>query len=212
MSIDHQSSSPATIPATSAGSSVVSTSVWTTSADLFRRWQLGDPTALDDLVRTLSPVLWQLVRAYGLDRHRAEDVVQCTWLALVRRRHSITDAGAVGAWLTTTARREAWRTLKRDHRSQPADDEVLARHVPDHRSAEGEVVTRDEHARLWAGVNQLPERCRRLLRVVAFADRPDYAGIAADLGMPVGSIGPTRGRCLDKLRTLLVEQEGGGHG
>lgn len=207
MSIDGRAASHP-VPAPAAHS----TSVWTASGDLFRRWQLGDPTALDQLVRTLSPVLWQVVRAYGLDRHRAEDVVQCTWLALVRRQHSITDTGAVGAWLTTTARREAWRTIKRDTRSQPTEDDVLARHVPDHASAEREVVAHDEHDRLWAGVNQLSERCRRLLRVVAFADRPDYAGMATDLGMPVGSIGPTRGRCLDKLRTLLVEQEGGGHG
>jgi RNA polymerase sigma factor (sigma-70 family) len=184
------------------------TSLWVTAGDLFRRWQQGDATALDELVRALSPVLWQVVRAYGLDRHRAEDVVQCTWLAFVRRQASITDPAAVGAWLTTTARREAWRTTRRETRSEPTDDDELARRTPGLGSAETEVVTHDEHARLWAGVNQLSERCRRLLRIVAFADRPDYAGIATDLGMPVGSIGPTRGRCLDKLRTLLEEQEG----
>lgn len=57
--------------------------------------------------------------------------------------------------------------------------------------------------RLWSAVRRLAERCQRLLRVIAFEDRPDYARIAADLGMPVGSIGPTRNRCLAKLRALL---------
>ena len=74
-----------------------------------------------------------------------------------------------------------------------------------------ELVLRDARQRaLWSHVRGLPERCRELMRVIAFADRPDYAQIAESLGMPVGSIGPTRGRCLQKLRTLL--EDGDHHG
>lgn len=180
-------------------------SVWTVAAGCFRRWSEGDPRGLDEMVRVLSPVLWQVVRAYGLDRDRAEDVVQSTWLALVRRRDSINDAQAVGSWLTTTARREAWRVSRLEGRSQPVGDDVLEARTPELRSAESEAIAHDEGDRLWAGVSQLSERCQRLLRVIAFSDRPDYSGLALELGMPVGSIGPTRGRCLDKLRTLLAE-------
>lgn len=185
-------------------------SVWSQAADQFQRWRDGEAPALDELVRTLSPVLWQVVRAYGLGEDRAEDVVQTTWLSLVRRRDAIDDAQAVGAWLTTTARREAWRVSRNESRTEPVADEVIERRVPVHHSAEAEVVVRAEQERLWSGVALLSERCQRLLRVIAFSDRPDYTGLASELGMPIGSIGPTRGRCLEKLKTLLAEPDDGG--
>lgn len=181
--------------------------MWGQASIFFRRWCDGDARALDELVRALSPVLWQVVRAYGLDRGPAEDVVQSTWLALVRNAGSIREADAIGAWLTTTARREAWRASRRQHASDPLDDEILERTVPPAESAETLALRRDSDDRLWAAVTSLSERCRRLLRVIAFSDRPDYTTLAADLGMPVGSIGPTRGRCLHKLKTLLEEPD-----
>ncbi|HCB06051.1 MAG TPA: sigma-70 family RNA polymerase sigma factor, partial [Nocardioides bacterium] len=87
------------------------------------------------------------------------------------------------------------------------DDDELARRLPDEGSAEAEVVRRDSDGRLWNAVELLSERCQALLRIVAFEHRPDYREIAADLGMPVGSIGPTRGRCLQKLRALIEEDD-----
>ncbi|WP_137122808.1 RNA polymerase sigma factor [Segeticoccus rhizosphaerae] len=180
-------------------------SLWSDAAEAFSRWREGDPAGLDDLVRLLSPVLWHVVRAYGLERDRAEDVVQTTWLTLVRRADSVKDCQAIGAWLTTTARREAWRQSGAESRTSTATDEFLADKVPPGQSAEAEVLVRDEQDRLWAGVRQLSDRCQRLLRIVAFSPRPNYTDLSDELGMPVGSIGPTRGRCLDKLRTLLTE-------
>lgn len=180
--------------------------LWAEATSGFDRWLSGDPAGLDDLVAVMTPVLWQVVRAYRLSAEQAEDVVQSTWLTFVRKHSSILDTGAVGGWLTQTARREAWRVAKRSERDLPVDDEVLAWQVPAEFSAEAVTVDGDERARLWAAVTALDERCQRLLRVVAFEQRPDYAGLAADLGMPVGSIGPTRGRCLTKLRAALVEQ------
>lgn len=179
--------------------------VWAESADAFDRWIAGDPSALDDLVRVMTPVLWHVVRAYRLDAEAAEDVIQTTWLALVRRSSTILDTAAVGGWLTMTARREAWRVVKGTDRATPTDEEGLAAHLPRQRSAEIEVVEADRRTRLWGAVDGLPERCRRLLRVVAFENRPDYASLASELGMPIGSIGPTRGRCLAKLRVALIE-------
>jgi RNA polymerase sigma factor (sigma-70 family) len=181
-----------------------SDSVWESSAKCFQRWRDGDQGAMDELVLLLSPVLWQVVRACGLDRDAAEDVVQTTWLALVRSRDSITDARAVSGWLCTTARREAWRVSKQSSRQAPSEEEVLDRHLPDEPAPEQRVVLDDENARLWSCLKKLPERCQRLLRIVAAEPRPDYSAIASDLDMPVGSIGPTRGRCLDKLRHELT--------
>lgn len=182
--------------------------VWDQAARHFRAWQAGEPGALDDLVRALSPVLWHVVRAYGLDRDRAEDVVQTVWLTLVRRHASIADPQAVSSWLTTTARREAWRVAKSAGRMPPVPEQVVVDRAGTSRSAEDDAVRSDEDANLWAAVQRLTPRCQRLLRIVAFEDRPDYAGIAKDLDMPVGSIGPTRGRCLGKLRDLLTARGG----
>jgi len=185
-----------------------SPTVWETSASLFERWRDGDSAALDDLVRLLSPMLWQVVRASGLDRATAEDVVQTTWLTLVRSGHSISQPRAVAGWLCTSARREAWRVAKQGTRLQPVEDESIARRLPDAPAPEGQVVLDDDNDRLWRSLGRLPERCQKLLRIVAAESRPDYSAIATELGMPVGSIGPTRGRCLDKLRRELAQAGG----
>ena len=107
------------------------------------------------------------------------------------------------------ARREAWRVGKQHRRADATEAESLEPHLPVHESAEQTATTDDESRRLWVAVGALNERCQRLLRIVAFEDRPDYARIAEDLAMPIGSIGPTRQRCLAKLRAVL---EGDGWG
>jgi RNA polymerase sigma factor (sigma-70 family) len=173
------------------------------AAMLFRSFRDGNEPAMGELVALLTPILWHTVRAQRLDRESAEDVVQTTWLALVRNVDSIADPQAVLAWLIVTARRESWRVAKRTDRVEPKDfedDDVVTptRDLPEER-----VLQSDTESRLWHHVAKLPERCQALLRVIAFADRPDYAAVAKALGMPVGSIGPTRGRCLAKLRNLL---------
>lgn len=202
---------PPAVPATTATATPVvpepqgdsEPAVWERAAEHFSRWQDGDATGLDDLVRLLTPVMWHVVRAHDLDRATAEDVLQDVWMVLVRRGDTLRDPRAVSGWLITTARRESWRTLARQRRSRPDEPSVLERQTDAVPSAEHEVEDGEERGRLWAAVQQLDERCRRLLRTIAFMDRPDYAGLAADLAMPVGSIGPTRGRCLSKLRALL---------
>lgn len=187
------------------GTSTRDDDLWADATRAFERWVAGDAAGLDDLVALMTPVLWHVVRAYRLPPDAAEDVVQTAWLALVRRRTTIMDPAAVGGWLTTTARREAWRVAKAGQSAVPVEDEVLASRLPADRSAEATAVEADTRARLWAVIDALPERCQRLLRVVAFERRPDYQSLASDLGMPIGSIGPTRGRCLAKLRVALVQ-------
>jgi RNA polymerase sigma factor (sigma-70 family) len=184
--------------------------IWEQAADAFVRWRDGDARAMDTLVRLMTPVLWHVVRAYGLERMLAEDVVQSTWLTLVRRADDIHDPRAVAGWLTTTARREAWRAGRAQQRQFATDDTELEPHLPPAESAEDVAQVSLRDARLWNAVASLEERCRRLLRIVAFEERPDYAGIARDLAMPVGSIGPTRQRCLGKLRAALGTGEAHG--
>jgi RNA polymerase sigma factor (sigma-70 family) len=180
-----------------------SSALYDAATDAFRRWRTGEDAALDELVRVMSPVLWHVVRATGLDREATEDVVQNTWLTLVRSGDSVRDAQAITRWLCTAARREAWRVSKAATRTRPVEDDVLAARMPTESSPESEVVTLDDKAALWAAITRLPERCQRLLRIVAWEPRPDYSSVADTLGMPIGSIGPTRRRCLDKLRIEL---------
>ena len=180
-----------------------SSALYDAATDAFRRWRTGDDAALDELVSMMSPVLWHVVRATGLDRETAEDVVQNTWLTLVRSGESVRDAQAITRWLCTSARREAWRVSKSAARTRPVEDEVLDARLPVQTSPESEVVTDDEKTRLWQALSRLPERCQRLLRIVAWEPRPDYSSVAEGLDMPIGSIGPTRRRCLDKLRVEL---------
>jgi RNA polymerase sigma factor (sigma-70 family) len=151
----------------------------------------------------MSPVLWHVVRATGLDKETSEDVVQNTWLTLVRSADSVRDPQAITRWLCTAARREAWRVSKAATRTRPVDDEVLDARMAPQTSPETEVVTGDENSRLWQALSRLPERCQRLLRIVAWEPRPDYSSVAETLSMPIGSIGPTRRRCLEKLRVEL---------
>jgi RNA polymerase sigma factor (sigma-70 family) len=181
-----------------------SSALYDVATEEFRRWRAGDESAFDDLVRLMSPVLWHVVRACGLERGAAEDVVQNTWLSLVRSADSVRDPQAITRWLCTAARREAWRVSKTATRTRPVEDEVLDARMPAQTSPEAEVVTNDENSALWHALGRLPERCQKLLRIVAWEPRPDYSSVAAGLQMPVGSIGPTRRRCLDKLRLELA--------
>jgi RNA polymerase sigma factor (sigma-70 family) len=179
-------------------------SPWDRASGAFRAWRAGDVTAVDDLVAAMTPVLWHVVRAYGQDREAAEDVIQTTWLGFMRLHPTINDPQAVASWLITSARRGAAASARTARRADPADDETLAAALPDEVSAETVAVLDDEALRLWGAVTSLDERCRRLLRVIAFMDRPDYQHLSQDLDMPVGSIGPTRARCLAKVRTALT--------
>lgn len=172
------------------------------AADLVA-WRGGESAALDRLVRALTPMLWHTVRAYRVDRATAEDVVQATWLAFVRSADRIAEPRAVVRWLTVSARREAWRAARAGGRLDLVGSEDIDGRLPAGESTEATVVRSQRDEALWAAVGQLSEKCRRLLRVVAFSDRPDYGVLSRELGMPVGSIGPTRGRCLGKLRALL---------
>jgi RNA polymerase sigma factor (sigma-70 family) len=168
----------------------------------------GDTAALSEIVRELNPLLWHVARGEGLTAEESADVVQTSWLELLRRLHEIRSPQALTSWLVTATRREAWRVRKQARRQAP-DGAAQLESVADPDPGPGERLLTDERDRvLWQHVQRLPGRCRELLRIVAQASRPDYAAVAEALGMPVGSIGPTRGRCLGKLRELLQADPG----
>jgi RNA polymerase sigma factor (sigma-70 family) len=163
----------------------------------------GNEDAIGQIVTELSPMLWQVARAAGLGRGDAEDVLQTVWMRLFAHLDAIHTSAALTGWLVTTTRREAWRVHAAGRRQLPADQEVLTALPDQGPGSEDLVIIDDQRRTLWVAISQLSPRCQELLRIVAFVPRPDYPAVAAKLGMPVGSVGPTRGRCLAKLRDLL---------
>jgi RNA polymerase sigma factor (sigma-70 family) len=163
----------------------------------------GSNEALGQIVADLSPLLWHVARAAGLSSGDAEDVVQTAWLRLLSHLASIRSSAALTAWLVTTTRREAWRVSGAGRRQVPADQDWLSTVADPGPACEDRVIADDQRQALWAALGRLSPGCQELLRIVAFVPRPDYDSVAAALGMPRGSIGPTRGRCLAKLRALL---------
>jgi RNA polymerase sigma factor (sigma-70 family) len=181
------------------------------AAEAFRDYQEGAGERMGDLVELLTPTLWHVARACRLDRQSAEDVVQLAWMRLVEHAQGIEEAQAIVAWLVTTVRRESWRASKRADRTRPRDmdleldtgEELLLGPRPSPDPADVAALE-DRRQRLWSHVSTLTPRCQQLLRIICFSESPNYAAISEDLGMPVGSIGPTRGRCLATLRKALL--------
>ena len=180
---------------------------WT--AGLLAEARAGRTEALAELVPELSPMLWQVARSAGLPAADAEDVVQQAWLRLVSHLDQLTQPGSVASWLVTTTRREAWRRRSAGRRQFPAEQDWLADQPDQGPDAAEQAVLDEERRELWAALAQLSPRCQQLLRIVAFVPRPDYDAVAAGLGIPRGSVGPTRGRCLAKLRALLIDSKEG---
>jgi DNA-directed RNA polymerase specialized sigma24 family protein len=118
----------------------------------------------------------------------------------------------VGAWLATTARRECLQVIARRRRGVPVDDEILGRLPDDSPPVDAALLAGEQAAVLWAAFERLTPRCQRLLRVLMADPPPSYSDVSAALDMPVGSIGPTRSRCLDRLRDLLDETGAGAGG
>ena len=127
-----------------------------------------------------------------------------TWLRLVTHLDTIRDPDRVGAWLATTARHECLRVLRKAGRSVPVGDEDELE-APDASSpaVETGLLTAERDASLWEALATLSDKCQRLLRVLMADPEPSYEEVSAALGMPMGSIGPTRGRCLENLRRRL---------
>lgn len=172
------------------------------AATAFIAYRDGDRERLRELVALVTPLLWHTARSQHAPQDIAEDAIQTAWLRLVDAADTIADPKGVVSWLVTTVKRETWRLLRlagRETLPEGGVPELDA--VP---TVEDTAIETERQRLLWRHVSELPERCRALLRVIAFAATPDYATVATSLGMPIGSIGPTRGRCLAKLRASLA--------
>jgi RNA polymerase sigma factor (sigma-70 family) len=165
----------------------------------------GDQRSWESIVHRYAGLVWSVARSYRLGSADAADVSQATWLRLVEHLHEIRDSERLGAWLATTARREAIALLRRAGRDGPPTDPTDL----DRPDGAGEPVDQgllraERDIQLWRAFGTLPGSCQRLLRVLLADPAPSYAEASEALGMPVGSIGPTRARCLDTLRKRLV--------
>jgi RNA polymerase sigma factor (sigma-70 family) len=159
----------------------------------------GESSAWDALVTRYGPRLHRIARAQGLTRAEAEDAVQDTWIRLLRHIGGLRDATAIGGWLHTTARRESLRVRERARRER-ATDEPLGADVSDTVEAERGFDAVACQAAVNRALVGLSVRHQALVRLLFAETEPSYGEIAATLGMPIGSIGPTRGRCLAQLR------------
>jgi len=169
--------------------------------DLVTRARTGDKRAWDALVERYAPLTWSICRRYQLGRADAEDVGQIVWLRLVDQLNKIRDPAALPGWLATTTRRECGRVMRVAHGPNAAVCTLHAENLADEQAdtAEQELLAAERHAALREAVTRLPPDDQQLIALL-IADPPvPYAEISARLGIPVGSIGPNRSRCLDKL-------------
>ena len=173
-------------------------------AELVRAAAEGDQAAWHGLVDRYNGLVWSVARAHRLSTVDASDVVQTTWLRLVEHLGRLQDPDRVGAWLATTARRECLRALRHSARQVPTEE--LPETVTDAHVVSALLVQERDQA-LWQAFGSLSERCQTLLRILVADPPPSYEEIGVALDMPIGSIGPTRARCLERLRTL-AEGEG----
>ena len=171
--------------------------------DLVERARDGDQTAWDQIVQRYAPLVWSLCQRFHLPRADADDVGACVWLRLVEKLDTIREPAALPGWLATTTRRECLRLLQAKNRELPVEDHQ--RLIDDANPAADELLLEQERLiALRLAYADLSERCRQLLKLL-FADPvTPYDEISAVLGMPVGAIGPTRQRCLGKLRASPV--------
>ena len=163
----------------------------------------GDRTAWSTLVERYEGLLWGIARTHRLDESSASDVVQTTWLRLVEHIDALRNPDALAGWLATTARNECLRVLRHQSRQVPTEeDRMPVASVP--AVDESRLLARERDVELWDAFATLSTRCQSLLRLLAVEPAPSYEEVGAALGMAVGSIGPTRGRCLDTLRRALT--------
>lgn len=175
-----------------------------TDGGLLQRARAGEPDAWDALVERLGSRVWAVARAFRLGQADAEDVFQVTWMRLVTHLDGIREPDRVGAWLASTARHESLRVLRKSGRQVPSgDDRDFDGPDPLALPPEAALVAAERQAVVWNAVAKLPPHCQRLLRMLMADPPPSYDEISEALDMPVGSIGPTRGRCLEHLRRHL---------
>jgi RNA polymerase sigma factor (sigma-70 family) len=171
-------------------------------ARLVARAADGDQAAWNEIVERYAPMVWSICTRYRLSSHDIEDVGQGVWLSLVEHLGSLREPSALPGWLATTTQRECLRVLRaarRYDRSGQVPDE-LPHPSADDAAIEQEIIAAERNAALRAAFDELAPRCRELLSMLITDPPHSYAEISTILQIPVGSIGPQRARCLERLR------------
>jgi RNA polymerase sigma factor (sigma-70 family) len=181
---------------------------WKADRSLVRGCLQRDPRAWDELVRKYRRLVYSIPLSLRLSPDQADDVFQRVFLKLISSLEALRDVERLAAWLATTARRESWEVARRANRYQALDsspDQASAAPPPEDPS----LAVEREHALVQA-LERIGEPCRGLLTALYLEDpTPSYDEIGRRLDRPVGSLGPTRARCLAKLRKLYLEEGGG---
>ena len=171
-------------------------------ADVVRCAAAGDAAAWDWLMDQYGRLVWSITRDFKLMESDASDVVQTAWLRLVEHIDRLDHPERVGAWLATTTRNECLRNIATRRRLVLVGEDYGLELVAGDEQPVDEALLAAESARtVREALKALPHHWQRLMELL-MAEQP-YAVIADRLSLPVGSIGPTRGRCLDRLRVLL---------
>ena len=170
----------------------------------------GDAAAWDALVGRYQRLVYSIPRRAGLDEDLSSEILQTVFARLVEKLDTIEHPDRLHAWLATTAKRETWRVIARRRAAivTSLDDDSTRIDVDDLRDeaplADEEIERFERQREVREAVGELDERCRRLLTMLFYcAEPPPYSEVAAALGVPEGSIGPTRARCLQKLMSRL---------
>jgi RNA polymerase sigma factor (sigma-70 family) len=173
-------------------------------AQLVRRAADGDGWAWKQLVDQYGRLIWAKTRDFKLAEGDASDVVQATWLRLIQNIHRLECPEKVGSWLAATARHECLRSLSARKKIVLAPDDTpldgVALNEPD---IDERLLAEERAHTVREALSRLPWQSQRLLELLMADPPPSYAEISDQLGLPIGSIGPTRGRCLEKLRVML---------
>lgn len=174
-------------------------------AALVRAAAGGDRQAWERLVDSYIGLIWAIARNHRLSFGDAADVSQTTWLRLIENIDRIEDPSRIGAWLATTARRECLRVLGRASKQVlVSETETLVDvRAPESEPVDAGLLAREREEDVRRALAQLPQRCQELMRLLMLDPPPSYEEISAAMNMPIGSIGPTRGRCLRRLQLIL---------
>lgn len=181
-----------------------------TDWELIQACRRGRPRAWERVIDKYERLVFSVALKQGLTAEDAADISQITFTILLQSLDAFDKEVRLGGWLATVARRHAWRRRERRRREGPAPDADLSETLSweEDERAERPLHQWERIEWLESGLAQLDERCRRLLLALYFdAAQPSYAEVAAQMGLAEGSIGPTRARCLQKLRAVLTFAE-----
>lgn len=178
--------------------------------DLIWACRAGEAHAWERLLDKYERLVFSIPLNYGLTPEDAADVTQITFTILLQSLATLSEEVRLAPWLSIVARRHTWRLLARHRREAINPSEDIAGN-----EAFGGAVDHTKHLELidWLnrGLNLLEERCRKLLLALYFdSEQPSYAQVAERLNMPVGSVGPTRARCLEQMKRHLERMDAPG--